>query len=336
MPWAADTAEPSQLWVPDLLGGFEQITLPLTAAPLPGEQRVVATLVRRTLAADPERDDRRRAVLYLPGWNDYFFHVHVAQFLERQGFTVYALDPRRSGRSLRDPQYRDYVTDLADYSEELDRASEIIGARQPSLTLMGHSTGGLVGSLWASMRPGRVGAVVLNSPWLAMWGAVDYAHALRPPLGVVARRDPLTVIPLPDLGERYLDCVHASRHGEWDYDPALKAPGGVPIRAGWLRAILRGHRRINAGLGIACPVFMACSDRSFLTATGWSERARTSDIVLDVANMAARAPRLGSVVTLVRIERGFHDLALSVADAREQYFRELGRWLDAYVPAASV
>lgn len=330
---AASTADPFIAWGPDVLDGFERRTLPLSASPLPGEDAVRATLVRRTLDADPQRDSRARAVVWLPGWNDYFFQVHAAEFLEGRGFTVYALDPRRSGRSLSDPEFRDYVDDLGDYTEELDAACAVVAERHSSVILMGHSTGGLVACLWASTHPGRLAGLVLNSPWLALWGPLGHGTALMPPIGVLARRDPLTVLPLPDGGDSYFDCAHASRHGEWDYDPALKAPHRVPVRAGWLRAILRGQRRVSSGLGIDCPVFMACSDRSFLRADQWSERARTSDIVLDADSIARRAPLLGPVITLVRVERGFHDLTLSLPDVRGHFFAELGRWLDAYVPA---
>lgn len=34
----------------------------------------------------------------LPGFVDYFFHAHVAEFLNARSWDVYALDLRRSGR----------------------------------------------------------------------------------------------------------------------------------------------------------------------------------------------------------------------------------------------
>ncbi len=322
-------------WRPDLLDGFEALPLPLTGGVrLDGESDVVATLVRRTLDADPARDRRGRAVLSLPGWNDYFFQRHLAEFCEERGFTFYALDPRRSGRSLRDPQYRDYVTDLTDVFEELDAAHALLSSTHDGVTLMAHSTGGLVGSLWAGARPGALSGVVLNSPWLAMWGLPGYGTVLIPPISVLANRDPRTQIKLPDPKGRYRDCVHSSENGEWDYDLDLKSAGSIPVRAGWLRAILLGHRKVSAGLGITAPVFVGCSTRSFLNAREYSERARTSDIVLDVEAIAAKAPRLGSCVTLVRVPDGFHDLTLSVPSARQTYFFELGRWLSTYVPEA--
>ena len=59
----------------------------------------MATLIRKT-------SDRRgrRAVLYLHGWNDYFFQTHLADYLSDIGYDFYALDLRRYGRSMRPGQ----------------------------------------------------------------------------------------------------------------------------------------------------------------------------------------------------------------------------------------
>ena len=40
-------------------------------------------------------------MLYLHGWNDYFFQTHVADYLTDLGYDFYAVELRRYGRSLR-------------------------------------------------------------------------------------------------------------------------------------------------------------------------------------------------------------------------------------------
>ena len=114
-------------WDPDLLDGYLSTDIPLPDAPLmPGEPEgleVVATLVRRD---EPRRS--RRAVLYVHGWNDYFFQTHLADFWAGLGFDFYALDLRRYGRSLRRGQLHGFTTDLAAYDDELDAAADLIAA----------------------------------------------------------------------------------------------------------------------------------------------------------------------------------------------------------------
>ena len=63
------------------------------------EGEVVASLVRRQPSPAGAR-----AVLYIHGYNDYFFQRHVADFYARQGISFYALDLRKHGRSLRSYQ----------------------------------------------------------------------------------------------------------------------------------------------------------------------------------------------------------------------------------------
>ena len=84
-----------------------------------GEGRLVGTLVRRNY---PPRHDR--AVLYLHGWNDYFFQSHLADEWDALGYDFYALDLRRYGRSMHDNELPGYIDDLDDYDLELDAAVE--------------------------------------------------------------------------------------------------------------------------------------------------------------------------------------------------------------------
>ena len=50
--------------------------------------------------------------------------------------------------------------------------------------LLGHSTGGLVLSLWADRHPGVASAVVLNSPWLEFQLNAATRAAIAPVLGI--------------------------------------------------------------------------------------------------------------------------------------------------------
>jgi len=148
-------------WVPDVeLPGYRQLNIPLPGARMcQGEpdHEVVATLVRRS---DP---GGRRAVLYVHGWSDYFFQTHLAEAVESWGYDFYALDLRRYGRSLRDGQLAGYTADLAEYHQELDAAVEVIRTEgHDHVVLLGHSTGGLVVSLFARDRPGGAGAGLIR------------------------------------------------------------------------------------------------------------------------------------------------------------------------------
>ena len=143
---------------------------------------------------------------------------------------------------------------------------------------------------------------------------------------------PYRVIPL-GLSPVYGQSLHTEHRGEWTYDLTWKPLGGFPVRAGWLAAIRRAQRQVQTGLAIPVPVLLACSSRSFRSAT-WHDSATLADAVLNVADMARWAPMLGRHVTLVRFDGGLHDLTLSGPAVREQVFSELDRWVGAYLAPA--
>ena len=106
-------------WQLDLLGdGYRQHVLDLGRDP-DGEGPVSAVLVRRE---GRPGESAGGAVLYVHGFADYFFQVALADFAAARGLAFYALDLRKSGRARSAGQTAHYVSDLALYDEELDRA----------------------------------------------------------------------------------------------------------------------------------------------------------------------------------------------------------------------
>ncbi|WP_435737066.1 alpha/beta hydrolase [Cellulosimicrobium sp. PMB13] len=315
-------------WEPDVLGdGYARRTLELADD---DEGPVVATLVRYAPPA-PEAVRPARAVVYLHGWSDYFFQTELAALWHAQGAAFYAVDLRKYGRSLRPHQTPGYADSLDVYDEDLEAALAVVreelGAHA-AVMLMGHSTGGLVASLWAHRHPGRVRGLVLNSPWLELQGSSVARTVSGPAIRQLARFQPRAPLPNVDPGY-YARTLRDREDGAWTIDDAWRPVPSFPVRAGWLRAVIAGHAQVAAGLSIDCPVLVLLAERS-LFSTRWTENMRSADIVLDVEPLARRASNLGRVVTVVRIPGGIHDLALSAPGPRAVYFAEIVRWVAAY------
>ena len=322
--------DPDHRWEPDdELAGFQRCALHLTASPLEvetqaGVHELTATLIRR---GEPTRE---RAVLYIHGWNDYFFQSHVAEFWAERGFDFYALELRRYGRGLRPGMLAGYIADLDDYVEELDLAIAELARHHDRVTLHAHSTGGLVAALYADAHPSDFNGLVLNSPWLDLQGSALVRAVTATVMRQLGSRTPITAVPLPDNGF-YARTVRSDLGGEWTYDSTRKTSSQFGLWAGWLRAIIEGHRRVNEGLAIHSPVQVLISSRSDFRRTWDAEALSAADTVLDIRRLAAASPKLGRCVTLVRIDGGLHDLALSRPAVRATYFDEIERWLRAYV-----
>jgi alpha-beta hydrolase superfamily lysophospholipase len=315
-------------WRPDILSGYQSRQLPLVDAELVAgedEGSISATLIRRSGRR------RAKAVLYLHGWNDYFFQTHLGDFFAHIGYDFYALDLRRYGRSLNEGQLQGYITSLEHYNDEIDAAVEIVNEEAPNgrrqqLVLAGHSTGGLIAALYAADSPGVVDGVLLNSPWLDLQGSAMVRTIGTPVIDALAKRGlSTTAIPMP-AGDLYARTLRADMDGEWDYNTAWKNVNGAPILIGWIRAIRQGHARVAAGLGIDIPILVMCSARSVFQRR-WDPELAGADTVLDVEQIAHRAPNLGRHVSIVRFSGGLHDLILSAKPVREAVFNEMEAWL---------
>jgi predicted alpha/beta-fold hydrolase len=138
--WRMEQAE----WTDDVLHGYRQHTLALGTDP-DGEGELFATLVRTT-----DSIPSSSVVLAVHGYTDYFFNTELADHFAARGWRFYGLDSRRCGRSWREGQTPHFTTDLTQYDRELEGALAIIGAENPAARVLvyGHSTGGLVVSLW--------------------------------------------------------------------------------------------------------------------------------------------------------------------------------------------
>ena len=288
-------------WRPDgCLPGFEALELRF---PDDYDGPVVATLVRL-----PGGEAPRGAVLYVHGFGDYFFQRHLAERFAAEGYAFYALDLRKHGRSIRPHQHPNFCKSVSEYYADITRAIELIGE---SVLLAGHSTGGLVCSLYAHEGEGRdsVRALWLNSAFFD-WRLPSWKIAQLHMAAALGRfypflRDDKT------LREEY---VSSLLDEGWQFDLTLKPPRGFGVYYGWLGAITEAHAKIRAGLRVACPVLSMHSDEA--------------DTVLDWRHVARWSRSLGERVTVMAFPGAMHDVVLSRPHIREEVFRQLFAWAE--------
>ncbi|ACQ78730.1 conserved hypothetical protein [Beutenbergia cavernae DSM 12333] len=315
---------------PDVLGSeWVARTLPLAPDEADPEGELVATLVRK--AGPPSSST---AVLYVHGFTDYFFQDHHARAWAGHGIDFYALDLRRYGRSLRAHHAAGDVRDLRAYDEEISAAISVLRAERghERVILLGHSTGGLILSLYAHAHPRAADALVLNSPWFDLNEAALRRMIATPLAESISRLDPTRRV--GKLGGAYGRSLHTSTGGSWEYDLAWKPIEGFPVRAGWLRAIRRAQARVARGLDVRIPVLVCSSTRSGGVAgrPATPEELASTDTVLDVQHMWRGAQGLGDDVTIVAVPGGLHDLTLSAPRARADFERAVFTWLSARLP----
>lgn len=316
-----DDVDYSTSWRPDTLGhGFE---MRYVHQPDDYSGAVRSTIIRRQSPCT-----HGKGVLYVHGFNDYFFQREMADLFVDSCYSFYAVDLRKYGRSVMEGQKMFQVRDISEYYADIDSA--LAQMRRDSIdrvVLMGHSTGGLITSAYMNASPDTiVKALILNSPFLD-WNLGSFTEkVLVPAVSVAGRLFPnLKISQSPS--HVYSSSLLRKDGGEWDYDTAWKLEESPDVDAGWIRAIERGQEQLHSHSDIRVPMLLLHSDSSYVDGDPLG-KSRRADAVLDVADISRYGRLLGADVTEVTVEGGLHDLALSRRAVRTAMFRRIFSWLD--------
>ncbi|MGC4175364.1 alpha/beta hydrolase [Demequina sp.] len=298
-------------FLPDVLAGF-------SAAATDG-----VTLVRDDGApASP-----RAAVLHVHGYNDYFYQAELAEWFREQGVAFFAVDMRRSGRSLKPGEHAHDMADLAEQGDDITTAALAVAELYPDLPLFvhAHSTGALAAAIWAADRPTpNTGGVILNSPLFGLAMTRRDRAAMRALPALVRIRPGMIVGDRPAIYAKFL---HTSGGGPAEFDFAWKTPRGVPATARWMNAVNRGWARIAAGAEVQVPTLVAHSDSSGPERDD-NPRILEQDVVIDTEAIVRGIPKLGPLARELVVPGGIHDLSQSAPGPRKVYLDGVAAFID--------
>lgn len=318
-----------QTWVPDTLcAGYEMRHVD---QPDDYAGRVISTIIRKMA---PDSCSNGRGVLYVHGFNDYFFQSEMGDEFISHGYDFYAVDLRKYGRSILPGQKMFQVRSIDEYFPDIDSALVDMGRNGiTEIVLMGHSTGGLITSCYMNAAPDpNIRALILNSPFLD-WNL----GKMEPLVGLVSVWGKLFPSTRISQGEStaYAYSLLKHYHGEWTYDTRLKLTKSPDVDAGWVRAINLAQKSLRDGRShIDVPILLMYSGKS-VEGDSWSEAFNHADAVLDVKDIRKYGSKLGPDVTLVRVEGGLHDLVLSAPGVRRPLYRYIFSWLNSHMDKPS-
>ncbi len=305
----------------DILGdGYEQFRLNF---PNDYDGEVCATLVRKKSAMSTSK-----AVLYVHGFIDYFFQTEMAEQFNQQGYDFYALDLRKYGRSHLAHQQLFYVEDLNEYDADITEALKVIQHEgHDSVLLSGHSTGGLITTLYAAHHPTHpiIKALWANSPFYDFNMNPIKKRLALPQLSRIAKRFPRFKFP-SELSSSYVTSIHHSMQGEWDFSLMWKPTEYSKVYISFVRAIFEAQKEIHQGAELNVPALVMHSARSSYPKK-FNADAQRSDVILNVKHIAKYAQKMKGDVTVIAIKDGLHDLVLSAPPVRAAVYQKLFQWL---------
>jgi len=291
-------------------------------------------MAEATLISRRSKKPLAKAILYVHGFVDYFYQLELADWANNLGFNFYALDLRKYGRSILPHQKPNHLRNIEEYYEELDTAVDMIRNKEKNkfLVLMGHSTGGLITTLYTQDRTKEktIDALILNSPFFEFNAPEALIKTAIPLFSSIGKLFPEMNSPLK-LDKGYPKSLHKEYYGKWDFDEKMKPIKGFKIHFGWIRAIYKALRRLQKGLSISCPVLLLHSSDSIKPGK-YNDGMQSADAVLNIEHMKKYGPGLGAHVELVTIPKGKHDLVLSNEKARKLTYYKMKVFLDKVSP----
>ena len=318
-----------------------ELGAPYTVYPIevkPYDKVFHSTLIEYPFGSSPRAvamtSSPRGIILYVHGYNDYFFQEELAEKSDSAGFAFFAIDLHYNGRSYRAGEPRSDMRSVKEYYAELDAAVALskklagnsISSNLP-FVIIAHSNGGLITPNYLNERNSEdFAALVLNSPFLDYKNSWFVRNVAFPVLSDVALLMPDAPAPKQESPKYNMSLLKTER-GEWEFNTELKSAEWPQQYFGFLRATTRGIKWIHNGMQIKSPILMM---RSGCTVNNvkWDEDYMRCDCLLDVNLLEKWAPKLGPDVTTVTVEDGMHDVFLSRKEVRDFAYRTMFEFLD--------
>lgn len=279
------------------------------------EGKVITTLIE----SKSNKKVANQTLLYVHGFNDYFFQLELLDFYASHGINFYAIDLRKCGRSYLSHQHPNFCKSMTEYFEDLEYGINFILNKNPNTQLyfLGHSTGGLLVSYYTLIGSKKdcIQGLILNSPFLEfnlpyllrknipwlMW----FGLKLHPYLAFSGGVSPV-----------YGKSLLKAYGGEWEFDTVKKPIDSFPAYLAWIRAVYKVQRLV-ARSKINIPILLMHSDRSSKPKE-LTPIARQTDVVLNVKHIHGIGMKMGNQVEQCVVKGGIHDLFLSEKKTRMQ------------------
>lgn len=309
-------------WEQDILGEGYQKRVIIHPDDYSGKVR--STLIRKT------RNDTissKIGVLYVHGYNDYFFQKELGENFAATGVDFYATDLRKYGRSIEEQATMFEVRNLREYYADIDSAINIMqqeGINQ--IFLMGHSTGGLISALYVQEKGNElINGLILNSPFFD-WNMSGFMKNFMLPILFQLNHINPNISFSQGTSTAYGESLLKKHHGEWEYNQNWKIMPSPKVRVGWLKAINDAQVSLRNGDKITIPILLMHSDKS-IDGDIWTEEFISGDAVLNVKDISKIGRKLGFTIREVTVCDGIHDLILSRKEVRDAVYRSINKWI---------
>lgn len=274
-----------------------------------------------------ELPENRKAVVWIHGFNDYYHHFHVGEFLLHEGYNVYTITLPRYPQDGVDRRYLFYIDDITKYFSYIDEYIEFINQRNiHHIVLYGHSTGGLVSTayLHEGKNRNKVSKLILNAPFFDFYDSDLKEFMLESIISSIAKVVPRFVV-RQGKNELYSPDYYKGILSRYFFEQNKKLTYPSHVFAGWVRAVSIYHKKIQKNqIKVKVPVLVLTSSTSMKGCSG----EQNGDCVLDVNETKKFAKNIGENVTIQEYSGAIHDVLLSKPDIVQLALSDIGEFLN--------
>ena len=257
-----------------------------------------------------ELPDNKSAILWIHGFNDYYFHFHIGEELLNEGYNMYTITLPNYPQKNVDRKYLFYIDDLKKYFSYIDQFIEFIRARGINIiVLYGHSTGGLISTayLHEGKKAHHIDKLILNAPFFDFHDSNIMEIIIKNVLTNIGKILPKFVIREGknqlSSPEKYKDIL-----SRYYFDQNRKITYPNHTFAGWINAVATYHQKIQKKqIKLDIPILVLMSSTSKNTCKG----EQNGDCVLDVTEIKKYSRNLGKHVIIKEYNGAIHDVLLS-------------------------
>ena len=266
-----------------------------------------------------------KALIWIPGYNDYYYNFYVGEKFLNNGFDIYALKLRRyKQENLKDIFYCD---DLNEYIEDINNIfPKILEKNYKKIVLYGHSMGGLVSSIYCKEGEykDKISHLILNSPFfdfklgffekIFLYYIVYYISYLFPKK---------LIRPLDFNKKNYLTLNIKKR---FYLNDKYKLHILSPVYASWIKTIIDYQYKIQyQNLNLNIPILVLYCEKS----SNFTNSNQTGDDTLNINDIKKYSNNLGKNLKTYQFNNAIHDIFSSTLDIINKALDITFNWLNS-------
>jgi alpha-beta hydrolase superfamily lysophospholipase len=269
-------------------------------------------------------NNNKKALIWIHGFNDYYYHFHIGDKLLNEGYDIYALTLRRYGEVCSNKEGLFYTNNLDEYLEDIDNVFNFISKyNYEKIFLYGHSTGGLTSTIYCQKGEYRdkINGLILNAPFFDFNDSIFNEFLLKHIVSRIGYFFPR--FKLKKYNPNKYNANSEEIYERFYFNDNYKLRGGSPVYAGWIYTINKHQELIkNKNISLDIPILVIYSDKTIA-----GNKQDKGDNTLDMSEINKYSDYLGNNVKEVIIKDAIHDVLCSEDKPRKEAIKCMFDWL---------